>query len=99
MEKEMKMQLDRIEKNTLLAAKETLTIEDVAELTGLSKSHIYKLTASRGIPHYKPTGKMIYFDRKEVEGWMKRGKVATAKEIEGRAATYVATRKDRRAAL
>ena len=44
MNKNILNQLDRIERNTQLAAKNVLTLEDVAVLTGLSKSHLYKLT-------------------------------------------------------
>lgn len=38
------------------AGKEILTIDAVAEMTGLSKSYIYVLTHSKRIPHYKPNG-------------------------------------------
>ena len=55
--------LKRIECNTLLATKTVLTVDDVATLTGLSKSHIYKLTYSHQIPHYKPSGKQVYFEK------------------------------------
>lgn len=34
---------------------------------GVSRSFLYKLTMGRKIPHYKPNGKMIYFDLKDVE--------------------------------
>ena len=51
---ELREQLDRIEKYSLLAAKNVLCFDDVALLTGLSKSHLYKLTCSHQIPHYKP---------------------------------------------
>ena len=57
MEREIIEQLNRIERNTLLAAKNVLTFDDVVALTGLSKSHLYKMTCSRQIPHYKPNGK------------------------------------------
>lgn len=70
-------QLNRIERNTLLAAKNVLTFNDVALLTGFSKSHLYKLTSTHQIPHYKPSGKNIYFDRKEVEDWLKQNRVYT----------------------
>lgn len=39
---ELREQLDRIEKYSLLAAKNVLCFDDVALLTGLSKSHLYK---------------------------------------------------------
>lgn len=83
--------LDRIEKYSLLAAKNVLTFEDVHLLTGLSTSHLYKLTCGKKIPHYKPNGKQIYFDRAEVENWMKQNRVNTADEVESLADTYLAT--------
>ena len=76
--------LKRIECNTLLATKTVLTVDDVATLTGLSKSHIYKLTYSHQIPHYKPSGKQVYFDRSEIEEWLKRNHVVMNKKGRGR---------------
>lgn len=93
MDNEILKQLNRIERNTLLASKNVLTFDDVALLTGLSKSHLYKLTCTNQIPHYKPAGKQLYFDRKEIEEWLKRNRVATEKEIEAKATTYVVTGK------
>lgn len=84
-------QLNRIEQYTLLSAKNVLSLEDVAALTGLSKSHLYKLTCTHQIPFYKP-GKQIYFDRSELERWMKQNRVATQAEIEAQAATYLVTK-------
>ncbi len=92
----LKEQLNRIETYTLLAAKNVLSFADVVLLTGLSKSHLYKLTCSHQIPHYKPTGKQIYFDRSEVEEWMKQNRVATMAEIERAATTQVMTKKMKR---
>lgn len=83
-------QLDRIEQLTKLAAKNVLTIDDVADLTGLSKSHLYNLTCRNEIPYYRPRGKQIYFDRAEVEAWMKQNRVTTRGEAERNAAAYCA---------
>lgn len=85
--------LERIERYSLLAAKNVLCFEDVALLTGLSKSHLYKLTYSHQIPHYKPNGKQLYFDRGEIEAWMKQNKVATIDEIDSEATNYLVTGK------
>lgn len=90
MEEKIIRQLNRIERNTQLAAKNVLTLEDVAVLTGLSKSHLYKLTCYKKIPHYKPNGKQVYFDRKEIENWMKQNKVVSNDEIEEAADNYLA---------
>ena len=70
-----------------------LTLEDAILLTGMSKSYLYKLTCKQEIPHYKPNGKQIYFDRKELEDWMKRNRVATKEEIEQSATNYLVTGK------
>lgn len=88
---DIQIQLDRIERNTLLAAKKVLTFEDVALITGLSRSYLYKLTSANQIPHYKPSGKQLYFDREEVENWLKRNKIETEDETDRKATNYVVT--------
>ena len=92
MEAKIIEQLNRIEQYTLLSAKNVLSLDDVAILIGLSKSHLYKLTCNHQIPHYKPNGKQIYFDRGEVEAWLKQNRVATQAEIEAQAVTYLVTK-------
>lgn len=91
MEEKILDQLSRIERYSLLAAKNVLCFDDVVLLTGLSKSHLYKLTCSHQIPHYKPNGKQIYFDRTEIEAWMKQNRIATTQETDQKATTYVVT--------
>ena len=88
MEEEILMKLEAIERYSLLAAKNVLCFDDVVLLTGLSKSHLYKLTCTNQIPHYKPNGKHVYFDRAEVEDWMKQNRVATQAEAEQKAVAY-----------
>lgn len=86
----MEEKINQILVYSLLAAKNVLTLEDVALLTGLSKSYLYKLTCSKQIPYYRPNGKQIYFDRGEVEAWMKQNRINTNQEAEQQAAAYVA---------
>lgn len=93
MNTEIKDQLDRIERLTLLSAKNVLCFNDVALLTGLSKSYLYKLTCGHQIPHYKPNGKQIYFDRAELESWMKQNRIQTTDETESIAVNYMVTGK------
>lgn len=81
--------LNAIERYSLLGAKKVLNIDDVAILTGLSKSHLYKLTCSKQIPHYKPNTKAMYFDRAEIEEWMLQNRVTTQAEAEQQANGYV----------
>lgn len=83
----MEEKINQILVYSLLAAKNVLTLEDVALLTGLSKSHLYKLTCTHQIPYYK-RAKMLYFDRTEIESWMKQNRVASAQELEEQAQAY-----------
>lgn len=82
-------ELAQIKAYSLLGAKNVLNIEDVVLLTGLSKGHLYKLTCTHQIPHYKPKGKLVYFDRGEIEAWMKQNRVNTTAEAEQQAIAYV----------
>jgi len=50
--------------------KNVLTIKDVSDYTGFKKSYIYKLTSAGIIPHSKPNGKTIFFDKVKLEEWM-----------------------------
>ncbi|MEN8185951.1 MAG: helix-turn-helix domain-containing protein [Bacteroidota bacterium] len=85
--------LDRIEK-LLTYNKEVLTFDEACDYTGLTRSYLYKLTASRKIPHCKPNGKMIYFEKKKLNDWLLQNQVKTEEEIEAEAVAY--TFKNRR---
>lgn len=77
-----------IGRNVLFAQKEVLTLEEVAQYTGLKKSYLYKLTADKAIPHYKPSGKTCFFKRTELEEWLTSNPVATAADITAVAQAY-----------
>lgn len=68
--------------------KRVLTLEEAVEYTGLKKSCLYKLTHTRSIPHSKPNGKNIFFDRIELEEWMMSGPVATEDELNAHVKAY-----------
>lgn len=61
--------LMRIEQ-LLAANKEVLTLEEACDYTGIAQSYMYKLTAAEKIPHSKPLGKKIYFERKKLNSWL-----------------------------
>ncbi len=79
---------DELSDKTLFCTKEVLTSDEVARYMGISKSFLYKLTMRNEIPHYKPTGKLCYFNRKEVEEWLQSNRVSTTTEINDRAQAY-----------
>ena len=41
--------------------KDIFNVEEASKYLNLSKSTLYKLTSNKQIPHYKPTGKCIFF--------------------------------------
>ena len=87
-------ELQQIKQFTLLGAKRTLTMSDCALLTGLSKSHLYKLVCGKQIPYYKSQGgKLTYFDKSEIENWCLSHRVKTSSELETEAVTYTVTGK------
>jgi len=72
----------------LLAQKTVLNFNEVAAYTGLSKSYLYKLTSTGGIPCYKPQGKQVYFSKQEIDNWLLQNRKATNDELESQAATF-----------
>ena len=86
--KEVKQQLAII-LSLLLGQKKALNLEQTATYTGFSKSHLYKLTSTGGIPCYKPQGKHIYFDKDELDNWLLQNKKATNEEIQAQAEDYL----------
>jgi excisionase family DNA binding protein len=85
--KELVVKLDNIEA-LLLTQKKVLNLTEVILLTGLSKSYLYKLTSTGGIPCYKPQGKQIFFNKDEVESWLLQNRRATNKELDALASTF-----------
>jgi len=68
--------------------KEVLTFDEAAKYLGMSKSYLYKLTSTKRIPHYKPIGKMNYFNRTELEQWLQAKRVSTVGELDQKAQSY-----------
>jgi excisionase family DNA binding protein len=83
--------LNAIEKkiDALTVQKETLNFSEAARYLNLSRSHLYKLTSGKEIPHYKPRGKQVFFERKELDQWLLQNRQTTRAEIEQAAIDYV----------
>ena len=87
-EKEQRKLADTITANIISCTKEVLTSDEAARYMGISKSYLYKLTMRKEIPHYKPSGKMVYFNRKELEAWLQTNRASTDTEINQKAQAY-----------
>lgn len=79
----------------LLSQKTVLNFDEAASYTGLSKSYLYKLTSAAQIPHFKPQGKHIYFNKAEVDTWLQRNPTRPLNnaDVEEQAATYISLKK------
>ena len=62
MEKDLELRVSELEK-MLFLSKNVLSFDEASRFLNLSKSYLYKLTSGNLIPHYKPQGKMLYFER------------------------------------
>lgn len=76
-----------IEQNML--KKEVLTFSEAAIYIEVSHSHLYKMTSTGVVPSYKPNGKKLYFNRKELDNWLLSNKQFSHEEIEQQAANYI----------
>ena len=84
--------LEIIEKHVLnqnIILKKVLNFNEACTYLELSQSHLYKLTSAGTIPHYKPNGKKLYFDREELDQWLLRNRNTTQDELDQEAADYL----------
>ena len=61
--------------------KNILTVDEVINYTGFSQKQIYKLTSTRAIPHYKPSGRKLFFKKDELDEWITQGRVKPLSEV------------------
>jgi excisionase family DNA binding protein len=85
---ELQVLAEQITANTAYMTKEVLTSDEAARYMGVSKSYLYKLTMTKQIPHYKPLGKMCYFNRLELEQWLQSNRHSTDAELSQQAQSY-----------
>ena len=95
MEKSIEMRVAELE-NLVLHSKNVLSFEEASRFLNLSKIYLYKLTSGNLIPHYKPQGKMLYFEKTELEAWLRQNPIRTQAQTEAEAQKYVLARPARK---
>jgi excisionase family DNA binding protein len=73
--------LDEIQE-TLLCAKTILTAPEAAKYLAISQGYLYRLTSERRIPCYRPSGKILRFNREELDHWLMTNPIKTRDEID-----------------
>lgn len=91
MEKTLEMRVSELEK-MLFLTKDVLSFDEASIFLNLSKSYLYKLTSGNLIPHYKPQGKMLYFEKTELEAWLRQNPIKTKAQIDQEAQSYTLNR-------
>lgn len=73
--------LEEVKSYTLLAAKEMLTVEDTALLTGFKPTYIRKMAQEGRLPYYKPFGKQIFFKKSEINKLLQGQRIPSVAEL------------------
>ena len=84
---ELHKRIENLE-NSQYTNKDVLTFDEACKYLGVSDSLLYKLTAAKAVPHYKPRGKMIYFKKLELNEWLLHNQVITVEQAKLEAAYY-----------
>ena len=81
--------LNQLEILIVSTAKQILTVEDLINYTGFSRSYIYKLVHKNILPYYKPNGKTLFFQKKEIDSFLLNNKSESNAQTKQRAVDYV----------
>ena len=73
--------IDLIEQRMVKANKAILTLSEAAIYTGLSISTLHSYCHKKMIPYSKPTNRLVYFLKSDLDAWMLRNKVKSDEQI------------------
>ncbi len=85
MDKEIIKKLETIEGILLMQdilMKPILSLKEASLYLGISKSTLYKMTFENKISHYKPSGKLIYFKKEDLDDYLLKNKIISNDEFE-----------------
>lgn len=80
--------LNQLETLIVSNIKQILTVEDLINYTGFSRSYIYKLVHKNVIPYSKPNGKVLFFQKFEIDEFLLQNKSASTSQLEQKAIQY-----------
>ena len=61
--------------------KEMFNPDDASVYLGISKSTLYKHTSSGNIAYYKPNGKLILFNKTDLDTWLLSNRIPANHEL------------------
>ena len=63
-------------------SKQILSFREATIYMDISSSYLYKLTSSNEISFSKPKGKLIYFEKTDLDNWMTSNKLHSINNLE-----------------
>lgn len=69
-----------------------LNINQASEYTGISKSHLYKLTSQKNIPHFKQA-KHLFFLKSTLDSWLMENHVKSLDELKEETYNFLNSKK------
>ncbi len=63
-----------------LSQKRVFNMDELAAYTGISKAYLYVLVRKGVVPYSRPGGKILFFDRLEIDKWLLSSKHEPTKE-------------------
>ncbi len=71
------------------ASEKPFDLAAAADYLKMSRSHLYQLTCRGIIAHYKPGGKRIYFEKCDLDEYVRRNRIRSQFELESEAANRI----------
>lgn len=85
--------LESVEQLMKAETPQPLNLKQAAEYLSISKSYLYKLTCKNQITFFKPMGKLVFFNKADLDTFIFRNRQDTTSELEAQANSFVAKRK------
>ena len=76
-------------KSRNLENKEVFCFEEAVDYLKVSKSFLYKMTSSNSLTYFKPSGKLIYFKKSDLDEWLLKNKIEGTGVFEKEVESYL----------
>lgn len=73
----------------LLCGQGNIEFRGSGNFLGIAKSTLYKMTHLNQLPYFKPSGKLIFFEKKKLIEWVRGAKSMSVEEIKEEAAAKI----------
>lgn len=58
------------------------SLKTAAEYLGVTVNYMYKRNDKNDIPYYKPSGKMVFYFKRDLDEWVRKNRVSSQAEME-----------------